>query len=247
MFALAHDGPVARISLDRADAHNAIPTNAWADLADLAGRAVEEGARVLIVQSAHPQTFCAGADFGDLERLTGDPAAQRTMRTTMGDALARLSALPVTVIASIDGGCFGAGVALAMACDLRVAGHGAQFAIPPARLGISYPHRDIARLVALVGPGQAARLLLTGGRISADEAHRIGLVEITAHTAFGAVKTLAAECATASPASVAALKRSIAAATPEEHDRTFEALFDGPDFLEGLAAMRARRAPEFKR
>lgn len=250
MFDLAQDGRIARISLNRPEARNAIPIADWPGLADMAERAVADGARVVIIRSAVTSIFCAGADLVELEELPGNPARQRRMRNAMVDALDRLVRLPVTTIAAIDGGCFGAAVAIAMACDLRVGGHMAQFSIPPARLGIGYPQEDIARLVALVGPGQAARLLLTGERIGADEAHRIGLIEAVAHSAHGAVGNLATLCADSSPASVAMLKRAIAAAAAGVRsdpalDEAFERAFDGADFAEGIAAMRERRAPEF--
>jgi len=251
MFDLAQDGRVARISLNRAEARNAIPTASWSMLADAAENAVADGARTVIVRSAVTGIFSAGADFSDLEGLAGDPAGQHAMRSAMSGALARLTKLPVATIAAVDGGCFGAGVALAMACDLRVAGHAAQFSIPPARLGIGYPQEDVFRLVSLVGPGQAARLLLTGERIGADEAHRIGLVELIGHSAHVAAGSLAPLCAQSSPTSVAMLKQAIAAAaagvrTGAEFDQAFERAFDGADFAEGIAAMRARRAPEFE-
>ena len=97
----------------------------------------------------------------------------------MRAALDALRDLPIPTIASIEGPCYGAGVALAMACDLRIAGRGARFAITPAKIGISYPQEDVHRLVALVGPGQAARLLFTAETIDGAEAERIGLVEST--------------------------------------------------------------------
>ncbi len=250
MFDLAQDGRVARISLNRPEARNAIRTSDWSALAEAAERAVANGARSVIIRSATTGIFCAGADLVELEALPGDSAGQAAMRGAMCDALDRLARLPAATIAAIDGGCFGAGVALVMACDLRVAGHAAQFSIPPARLGIGYPQEDVARLVALVGPGQSARLMLTGERVGADEAHRIGLIELTAHSAHGAVGTLAALCAESSPASVALLKRAIAAAVGGERsgaafDEDFERAFDGADFAEGIAAMRARRSPDF--
>lgn len=250
MFDLAQDGRIARISLNRAEARNAIRIADWPRLVDAAERALADGARVVIIRSAITGIFSAGADLIELEALPGNSEGQRTMRRAMCDALDRLARLPATTIAAIDGGCFGAGVALVMACDLRVVGHMAQFSIPPARLGIGYPQEDIARLVALVGPGQAARLMLTGERIGADEAHRIGLIETVAHSAHGAVGNLAALCAQSSPASVAMLKRAIAAAAAGTRsgaafDEAFEQAFDGADFAEGIAALRERRTPEF--
>src|SRR3546814_14262073 len=95
----------------------------------------------------------------------------------MARSLTALKQLPIATIAAIDGGCFGAGVALALACDIRIAGKHAVFGITPAKLGILYPPSDVARLRALVGDGQAARLLFSGMTIKGESARQIGLVE----------------------------------------------------------------------
>lgn len=243
MFRLDIQGYVARIALDRPEARNAIATGHWSGLTAAVDRAVSAGARVLILESRKPAHFCAGADLRELETLPGNPDAQRAMRTEMRHALDHLAAAPLPVLASIRGGCFGAGVALALACDIRIARAEARFAIPPARIGITYPHEDIARLVALVGPGQARRLLYAGQTIDAAEAARIGLVELI----DADPDTVAEQIAAGAPSSHRLLKRSIAAAEPHipELDAAFEAAFDGPDFAEGIAAMRQRRRAEF--
>lgn len=245
MFDLSQTGRIARLSLNRPEARNAIPIAAWGDLADAADRAVRGGARVLIVGSAVAGVFSAGADLRELETLPVDPVRQREMLDAMNGALERLANLPIVTIAEVRGGCFGAGVALAMVCDVRIAGEGAQFAIPPARLGILYPQPDIARLVGLVGPGQARRLLLSGERIDVAEAARIGLVEMVAASADAFAET----CVGSAPSSVAALKRAVASgdAKGEDYDRAFVEAFDGADFAEGITAMRERRTPEFGR
>ena len=94
-----------------------------------------------------------------------------------------------------------------MACDLRIAAPDAEFAITPAKLGISYPQEDVHRLVALVGPGQAARLLLGAQSISGEEARRIGLVEAApCRTDEALIEAILANA----PDSLAALKQAIA-------------------------------------
>ena len=84
----------------------------------------------------------------------------------MRRGLDSLRDLTIATVALVEGPCYGAGVALALACDLRIAGPGARFAITPAKFGISYPQEDVAGLVALVGPGQASRLLLGAGDVT---------------------------------------------------------------------------------
>ncbi len=245
MFDLTLDGPVARLRLDRPEARNAIPVHSWALLTHRCGEAARSGARLLIL-SGTSEAFCAGADLEDFPALTADARSVTAFRLVMRTALDALRDLPVATIAVVDGPCYGAGVALAIACDLRVAGEAARFAITPAKFGISYPQEDVARLVALVGPGQASRLLLGAGSISSAEAARIGLVEIAATDLGPAIDVLVAAILANSADSIAALKRGIrlaveGAADDEEQDRRFDALFGSDGFRERLEALRPRR------
>jgi enoyl-CoA hydratase/carnithine racemase len=245
MFDLTHDGAVAHLRLDRPAARNAIPAQGWALLAHRCREAVRSAARLLIV-SGTGDAFCAGADLDDFAAFTADPSAARAFRLMMRAGLDALRDLPLVTIAHVEGPCYGAGVALAMACDLRVAGAGAQFAITPAKFGISYPQEDVARLVALAGPGQAARLLLGAGSIDSAEAARIGLVEIAATDSRTAIDELAGAILANSPESVAVLKRAIrlagdGVASDADQDRRFDAMFGAAEFRDRLAALRPRR------
>ncbi|HEY1604150.1 MAG TPA: enoyl-CoA hydratase/isomerase family protein [Allosphingosinicella sp.] len=245
MFDLAHEHDVARLTLNRPEARNAMKASGWGKLEQALGEAEGSGARVLIVRGAG-SAFCAGADLGDFPAMHADADARARFRIAMRSAIERLAELPMPTIAAIDGACFGAGVALALACDIRVAGPGAGFAITPAKFGISYPQEDVARLVALVGPGQAARLLLSAGAIGAAEAARIGLVELLAgESADEEAETLARAIAAGSSASHRMLKRGIAlaaagAARDAEQDREFDGLLGSDEFAGRLAAARRR-------
>lgn len=246
MFDLTLDGAVARLRLDRPESRNAVAARDWALLAHRCGEAARSGARLLVLLGTK-QAFCAGADLDDFPAFTADPQATGAFRVMMRTGLDALRDLPIATIAAIEGPCYGAGVALAMACDLRVAGEGARFAITPAKFGISYPQEDVARLVALIGPGQASRLLLGAGTIDAAEAARIGLVELAAADAALAVEALAGAILANSGESIAALKRAIrlagdGATSDEGQDRSFDALFGSADFRERLAALRPPRA-----
>jgi enoyl-CoA hydratase/carnithine racemase len=245
MFDLTLEGPVARLRLNRPDARNAIPVRDWALLTHRCGEAARSGARLLVV-SGSEQAFCAGADLQDFPSFAADPRATSAFRLMMRTALDALRDLPMATIAAVEGPCYGAGVALALACDLRIAGEGARFAITPAKFGISYPQEDVARLVALVGPGQASRLLLGAVAVDSAEAARIGLVELASADVAGAIEELAASIVANSAESVAVLKRAIrlageGTASDREQDRRFDALFGSPEFRERLAALRPAR------
>lgn len=244
MFTIDSIGRVARISLDRPQSRNAISIGHWSALSAAIAEVAASDARALIIRSAIPGIFSSGADIGDLETLGADPAARATFRTGMAAAFDALAALPIATIAAIDDGCYGAAVALTLACDIRIAGAKASFGITPAKVGIVYPGGDVARLKALVGPGHAARLLLSGMTIEADEAYAIGLVEQRAVLADEAALTLAGTIIANARSSVAGLKRILAG--DAEADRLFEDAFGGADFREGVAAFRARRRPAFE-
>jgi enoyl-CoA hydratase/carnithine racemase len=158
----------------------------------------------------------------------------------MRGAIEALADLAVPTIAAVDGACYGAGVALALACDRRIAGRGARFAITPAKIGIAYPQEDVFRLVALVGRGQAARLLFTAEAIDADEAAAIGLVELVEPE--GGAAAVAAAIAAHGGDSLALLKRGVGLAadgrrSDPEQDRRFDALIAGDALARRLEAL----------
>jgi enoyl-CoA hydratase/carnithine racemase len=245
MFDLSLDGALARLRLVRPEARNAIPASGWVAFAERCEEAVRSGARLILVEGGR-EAFCAGADLSDFHAFTSDSQAVTRFRRSMREGIERVAALPVATIAHIEGPCFGAGVALAMACDLRVAGEGARFAITPAKFGISYPQEDIARLVALVGPGQASRLLLGAGTIDAAGAARIGLVDLGPENSGTELERLVHAILANSAESIRTLKRGIAlavagSASDDEQDRLFDASFASEDFRTRLAGLRGGR------
>lgn len=246
MFDLRIEGPIARLSLSRPEARNAIPLSGWNELASAAEGAASKGARVLILSGEAGGAFCAGADVSDFHAFTDNPEARTEFRLAIRSGLDRLAALAIPTIAVVEGACYGAGVALAMACDIRIAGGGARFAITPAKLGISYPQEDVHRLVSLVGPGQAARLLFSAGSIDAAEAARIGLVEIQADPASAPAVELAEAIAANDGESILTLKRAVRLAAEgitkdERQDRAFDDLLGSDALAQRLLAHRERR------
>ena len=241
MIHLTRDGAIATIALARPEALNAMPTAAWERLAEVAAEVGD--ARVVILRSDVPGIFSAGADVREFEQLQTDAALRTRFRKAMRAGIEGVAAIPVPVIAVIEGGCFGAAVALTLAADIRIAGNLAEFAVTPARLGIGYPKEDVARLVAQVGRGMASMLLFTGDKLRADEAKKIGLVELDGRKPMDIAKGLAASIAGCAPGAVRLLKRTIAGADADL-DQAFEDAFGGSEFAEGLAAFSARRRPQ---
>jgi enoyl-CoA hydratase/carnithine racemase len=232
MIALKLLEKVAIISLERPDARNALPTGAWQALA-ASIRTIPPGARALLLRSAVPGVFCAGADLADLARLVDDVEARTEFRHALEDAVGELAAMQIPTVAAIEGGCFGAGVALALACDLIVASPAARFGIPPARLGIGYPPGDVARLVQRVGRAQAARLLFTAGSIDSAEALRIGLADM-----IGDAAKVIDEIVRNDETALWLLKLTLDDPLDESLDQGFEDMFGSARFAAGVAHYR---------
>ncbi len=239
MIVATREHDVLTIAFDRPAARNALSTEGWHALADAAHRAARDDVPAVVVASATPGIFSAGADLATLEPLASDVAGRPAFRLRMHAAIEALAALPMPVIAAVDGGCFGAAVAITLACDICIAGDAAVFATTPARLGIGYPGSDVARLAERVGRGQAARMLFSAAQVDADEAVRIGLADLRAADAGAAARDMAARIAANAPDAVRLLKRTLT--DPAGADAGFDAAFGSPSFARGLAAFRNRR------
>jgi enoyl-CoA hydratase len=161
----------------------------------------------------------------------------------------------VPVIAAINGPAMGAGMQLAVACDVRVAAHGARFAIPGGKLGIHLSARNIWRLAQLVGTGAARDFLLAGRTVDADEALRIGLAQRTAEDALATALEVAAEVAASAPFTVQGHKHALnlvaerqwLSGDEQQEIAELEArAFASEDLQEGLTAFAEKRPPVFR-
>ena len=232
MISLEIDGGIAHVTLARAARRNAMATAHFLELAR-AVSTIPHDTAVVVLRSGVPGIFSAGADLGEAARLADEPALRAPLRLAIRAAVDSLLALPMPLVAAVEGGCHGAAVALILAADIRVAAPGASFAIPPAKLGIGYPAEDLARLSTLIGPGQAARLLFTASTIDAGEAQRIGLVDM-----IGDPAVVAATIAANDPAALTMLKAMLRDPGQPGHARAFEYSFASPRFR--AAAQRYR-------
>jgi enoyl-CoA hydratase len=139
-----------------------------------AGLAQDDRLRAVVITGAGDKSFIAGADLHEMKGL--DAAGAEVEHTLTHTANAAIRALPVPVIARINGWCLGFGMELAASCDLRVAADTARFGMPEVRVGIP-SGMEAALLPRLVGWGKATELVLTGDIIDAAEAHHIGFLQ----------------------------------------------------------------------
>jgi len=244
-------GHVGVATIDRQERRNALNGDLCAQLQ---GHLERSGELRAIVITGAGTAFCSGADL--VTRFEGGGrGATDTFRPAFETMLDAIVAYPSPVIAAINGPAIGAGMQLAVACDLRVAALGARLAIPGGKLGIHLSARNIWRLAHLVGQGNARDFLLAGRTVDAEEAQRLGLVQHVEHDALGASLALAGEIAASAPLTIRGHKRSLNLIAESEWlnkgARTeiagLEAqAFASKDLQEGLAAFAEKRIPDFQ-
>ena len=209
-------------------------------------------ARVLMLRSALPGFFAAGADIKLMRDL--DTPGFVDYGTSLRAAVERLASLDRPSIAVIEGRALGGGIELAMAASLRVASADARFGLPEPKLGLIAGAGGTQRLPRLVGRGRALDIMLTAREVGADEAFRIGLIDrLTAAGGAGAqADAVAGQISAMSPAALTAILRStddaadlpLADGLAREAARETE-LFDQHDGREGISAFIEKRRPFF--
>lgn len=252
MLELTTDGHTARLHIRRAEKKNAMSEAMWRALRDHCVALATSPPRVLIVQG-EPGVFCAGADIEEMQRLVRDPASMAANNRVVAEAQLLLERLPLPTIALIDGPCFGGGFGIAAACDFRLGTPRCLFAITPARLGLLYSLEDTRRVIALVGPARAKRLLMRSERLDAATALRWGVLDAVVEPDALAARAAAwaDELAAQSATSLAGIKATVQHLGDHAHideagvRALFDAAFSGPDFREGCAAFLERRPPRF--
>lgn len=236
---------VVHVIVNRPDRHNALSGEVMSGLARQAIELSNNPAiRVVVLSGAGTKAFVSGADIGELG--TGIDGGRSTGNRPS------MFAATMPVIAMIQGYCIGGGLALALEADLRIASDDATFGIPAGRLGIAYPNDAVERLVALIGAGEASRLLLTGERIGAERALALGLVNEVVPRADleSRVNSLADTIAANAPLSMRAAKASVLAAVRggradelQAAEQLARLCWLSSDFAEGRAAFSEKRPP----
>jgi enoyl-CoA hydratase len=241
---------VGLATIDRPERRNALNAELCAQLqAHLEGH---RDLRAVVITGAGDKAFCAGADLVVRTDDASEPGGGDTFRPAFERALDAVVDYPAPVLAAVNGPAIGAGMQLAVACDLRVAALNATFSIPAARLGVFLSPGNVQRLATLVGQAAARDLLLTARTLDVDEAAAVGLVQRRAQDALEAALELAAKVAELAPLTVQGHKRAlnlvaggIDAAALDEMRALEGRAFASRDLREGLAAFSEKRTPRF--
>jgi enoyl-CoA hydratase/3-hydroxyacyl-CoA dehydrogenase len=204
----------------------------------------------LVVASANPALFCAGADIKGFVAM--DAAAQSGFVTRMHALVHEMSCSRIVTIAAVNGLAYGGGCELAMALDLRIAARSASFGQPEVKLGIIPGFGGTQRLARLIGSGRALELNLTGEPIDALEAWELGLVNRVAedHELLDVALVWARRLAAQAPLAVAAIKRLSCGADLDSglaaEAQAFARVFASEDAREGIDAFIGKRTPRFR-
>jgi enoyl-CoA hydratase len=240
---------VALVTLNRPQVLNALNHQVFSDLKELFSQLADDPAvRVILLTGSGEKAFAAGADIGELTRLDramGQSLSQR------GQAIFRqIETCGKPVIALLNGFTLGGGCELALACTLRIASSTAQIGLPEVRLGLIPGYGGTQRLARLIGPSAALKLLLTGERVDAAEALRLGLVDevVPSDQLLARGRQLAQSILQVAPLAVTACLEAVHEGADRDLDsalrlesRIFGKLCETADAAEGTRAFLEKR------
>ena len=248
----AKDGPLAVITINRPEKHNAISLATLDDLHGAVDVAVmDDSVRVIAITGAGGKAFAAGSDLSEVV----DRALKKALEPIVQGLAEKLERTPKPTIAAIDGICMGGGLEVALGCDLRVATPQSRFATPEGKLGIIPGGGATARLPRIVGRGWGMEMMLMGEPIDANRALQMGLVTrlVESDELLNEVARMAQHLASFAPFVPRTMKAmvhfgmeaSLAGALMFEKYAQ-GALVQTEDKAEGIAAFLEKRTPEFK-
>jgi len=253
----SQDGPVATLLLNRPEKLNALDEGMREGLsAALSTLAHDPVLRVGIITGAG-RAFCAGGDIDRMRELkeTHQSATFRRYIEAGHELVRKIRRLPKLVVACVNGPAAGAGMNLALACDLRIASESATFTQAFLRIGLHPDWGGTFLLPRLIGIGRAIEMFILGEPLNAAEAHRLGLVNFLAppDQLAGETRKLSERLAAAPALPVALLKQALYERLETKLDLMMQhevdaqmKCFDSEDFSEGLRAFLEKRRPNFK-
>lgn len=246
-------GHVATITLRNEGRFNAMSMAMWLQLREtLDALNADRTVRVVVLRGDGDKAFVSGADISEFGEKRNDPVSVAAYDAAVANAQGALAGFRCPVIAAISGICYGGGLGLVMACDLRYAAPNARFRMPAARLGLGYAYAGIKRMVAVLGVAKASELFYTANVFTAADALRLGLVGALTDDVFAAAAETAEVIASNAPLTIQAGKQAfnavLSGSAPDDQaavDAAVKACFKSEDYAEGRAAFAEKRVPNF--
>ena len=242
------------ITLNRPNADNAITTEMGALLTEIVETiAVRTAVRVVILTGAGERAFSVGSDLRQRKNMTKEDWLRQ--RQDFDRTLYTVRQLRKPIFAAVNGIAYGGGCELAQSTDFIIASENATFGQPEAMLGLAAGGGSPALLPRLLPPGKALQMLMTGDPITAQEAHRLGMVnELHPQTELlGAALRIAEKIASNSPTAVQAVKRAVQLGQGQPTEQAIATMMDThwrsavhPDRIEGIGAFNEDREPTFQ-
>lgn len=246
-------GPVAWVTINRLEAHNAMTFQMWDRLASICEEVgADPDLRVLVITGAGEKAFVSGTDISEFRTFT-DPQQALDYEARIDDVYTRIETLAKPVIAAIRGYAVGGGAGMAICCDMRYCTPESRFGIPIARtLGNCLSTNVYARLIDLIGPARTKDMIFTARLFSADQALELGLVNeiVDGNQLEERVMEVANQIAGHAPITIEVTKAAVRYISqhrrPKRNEELILRAYMSEDFQEGVQAFLAKRKPEWK-
>ncbi|MEM7258596.1 MAG: enoyl-CoA hydratase/isomerase family protein [Pseudomonadota bacterium] len=245
------DNGIGTITLNRPQARNALTFEMYDRLAEIATglQQPQSDVSALIITGAGVKAFAAGTDISRFRDFKTEQHAL-DYENRMDRVLGSIEAIPIPVIAAINGACTGGGAAIAACCDLRIATSTMRFGFPIARtLGNCLSAGNLSRLCHLIGGAKTKELLFTSGLINAEESLRLGLISEIVDDVQTRALELAEQMQQMAPLTLAATKEALRRirehSASVDDDDLIISCYTSNDFHEGLEAFLAKRKPNW--
>jgi len=247
-------GSIGWLTFNNPARRNAVSIDMWEAIPKVLDRfEADPQIRVIVLKGEGDKAFVSGADVSQYEKQRSTAEGIQRYEEIAGRVQERFQGCDKVTIAMIRGYCLGAGINIALTCDLRIAAEDARLGIPAAKLGLGYRASSLKNLLDTVGPAYAREVLITGRQFGADEARQMGLVHRVAPVA--GLESLVLEYCTMisgnAPLTIRASKRIVRELLKTPYDAQacaalVKQCFESQDYAEGRRAFMEKRKPVFQ-
>lgn len=252
---IQHEPPLGWLVLNRPEVQNAIDLRTWNLIVEgMAELEADSEVRAIVMRSSTPEAFSSGADIAEFSKIDAGAEQARNYREAITRTSIALIDSPKPVIAMVPGLCIGAGLHVALCCDIRIAARSARFGVTVARLGLGYNLDGVRMLVQTVGHANARDIVFSARMVGGDEAKAMGLVNKVVEDAEleSATRDYALRIGANAPLVIHAAKAAIQDRLKEPQERDAKALQQmlarcshSEDYREGIRAFKEKRRPRF--